>query len=79
MLAPPSRRVRVKVDGAGVSLDKQGGLFKIGDRVTHPSFGDGIIVACYPAKDDQEITVAFKKASAGIKRLISSTAQLKKI
>lgn len=78
LLAPPSRRVRVKIDSISISSDRQGGLFKIGDKVIHPSFGEGIIVACYPAKDDQEITIAFKKASSGIKRLISSSAQLKK-
>ena len=44
----------------------------------HPQFGEGIVVSCEPAKDDQLITVAFK-GGAGVKRLLLSFAPLEKL
>lgn len=44
----------------------------------HPQFGEGIVVSCEPAKDDQLITVAFK-GGAGVKRLLLSFAPLEKV
>ena len=52
--------------------------FKAGDKVTHGSFGEGIVVNCTPKPGDYEITVAFKGQS-GIKRLLNSFAKLEKI
>ena len=52
--------------------------FKAGDKVTHGSFGEGIVVNCTPKPGDYEITVAFKGQS-GIKRLLHSFAKLEKI
>lgn len=52
--------------------------FKAGDKVTHASFGDGIVVNCAPKPGDYEVTVAFKGQS-GIKRLLHSFAKLEKV
>jgi DNA helicase-2/ATP-dependent DNA helicase PcrA len=49
-----------------------------GDRVLHAKFGEGVVVSCVPAGDDQEVTVAFK-GGAGIKRLLLSLAPLEKV
>lgn len=52
--------------------------FMTGDKVSHPDFGAGIVLNCKEIKSDFEITVAFKN-KAGIKRLIASIANLKKV
>ena len=49
--------------------------FKAGDRVSHASFGQGIVVNCVPKPGDYEITVAFAGGS-GVKRLLNSFAKL---
>jgi DNA helicase-2/ATP-dependent DNA helicase PcrA len=49
-----------------------------GDHVRHTKFGDGIVVNCNPAGEDQEVTVAFK-GEAGLKRLLLSYAPLEKV
>ena len=49
-----------------------------GDKVNHPDFGSGIVMNCKEIRSDFEITIAFKDG-AGIKRLIASVANLKKI
>ena len=59
----------VKASGSG---------FMTGDKVNHPEFGAGIVMNCKQIRSDFEITVAFKEG-AGIKRLIASAANLKKI
>ena len=50
---------------------------KVGDHVRHPKFGHGIVMNCNPARDDQELTVAFEEA--GVKKLLASLAPLEKI
>jgi DNA helicase-2/ATP-dependent DNA helicase PcrA len=52
--------------------------FKAGDKVSHDSFGQGIIVSCNPASSDFEVTVAFLGES-GVKRLLHSFAKLDKV
>jgi DNA helicase-2/ATP-dependent DNA helicase PcrA len=54
---------------------KEGMAFRAGDRVRHQKFGDGIVVNCQKADDDQEVTVVFK-GDAGVKRLLLSFAPL---
>jgi DNA helicase-2/ATP-dependent DNA helicase PcrA len=49
--------------------------FRAGDKVTHATFGQGIVVNCLAKPGDYEITVAFKGQS-GIKRLLHSFAKL---
>jgi DNA helicase-2/ATP-dependent DNA helicase PcrA len=52
--------------------------FKAGDKVTHASFGKGIVVSCKPKPGDYEITVAFT-GDSGIKRLLHSFAKLERV
>tara|TARA_B100001540_G_C15218925_1_gene378607 strand:- start:99 stop:347 length:249 start_codon:yes stop_codon:yes gene_type:complete len=49
--------------------------FKAGDKVSHASFGEGIVVNCSERPGDFEITVAFV-GNVGIKRLLNSYAKL---
>ena len=48
--------------------------FKVSDRVRHPTFGEGQILAAKPTGNDQELTVMFR--SHGTKRLLASAARL---
>jgi DNA helicase-2/ATP-dependent DNA helicase PcrA len=48
-----------------------------GDHVEHSKFGKGVVVSCTPARDDQEVVVVFD--GAGIKKLLLSLAQLKRV
>lgn len=48
---------------------------RVGERVKHSKFGDGIVVSCTASGHDHEVTVAFKGAS-GIKKLLLSYAGL---
>ncbi len=50
--------------------------FKAGDRVQHPRFGDGIVIASKAMAGDEEVQVAFE--GKGVKNLIASLAGLKK-
>jgi DNA helicase-2/ATP-dependent DNA helicase PcrA len=52
--------------------------FNAGDKVTHATFGQGIVVNCTAKPSDYEVTVAFKGQS-GIKRLLASFAKLEKV
>ncbi len=62
----------------GVVTPSNAAPFKAGDKVTHQSFGKGIVVTCKPTGADFEITVAFAGAS-GIKRLLHSFAKLDRV
>jgi DNA helicase-2/ATP-dependent DNA helicase PcrA len=48
-----------------------------GDRVRHTSFGEGVVLKCIPAGDDQEVVVDFEEA--GQKKLLLSLAPLEKV
>ena len=50
--------------------------FKSGERVRHPTFGDGMVVSCTPSSGDYEMAIAF--ANGGVKRLLHSLARLEK-
>lgn len=50
---------------------------KVGDHVFHSKFGNGIVMNCLPAKEDQIVTVAFEES--GAKKLLLSLAHLEKI
>ena len=52
--------------------------FKVGDKVAHKIFGDGIIIECKALDQDQELQVAFKDG-IGIKKLLGSFAKLEEI
>ena len=49
-----------------------------GDRVRHPKFGEGIVVACQPRVGDQIVTVAFR-GDAGVKKLLLGSAPLERL
>lgn len=49
--------------------------FRMGQKVVHKKFGEGIVVACNPLKNDAEVTVAFPGA-IGVKKLVQSLAKL---
>ncbi len=51
--------------------------FRAGQRVQHATFGEGIVIESKLDRNDEEVTVAFKKA--GIKRLLASFANLQKL
>ena len=50
--------------------------FKVGDRVHHAQFGEGVVVSCQPVKDDAEAVIAF---NGTVKKLLLSLAQLEKM
>ena len=50
------------------------GQFSVGDRVRHPTFGEGIVMESKISGGDEEVTVVFERL--GIKRLLVSFANL---
>ncbi len=52
--------------------------FQVGQRVRHPKFGVGVVVACSPLKNDAEVTVAFPGV-IGVKKLVQNLAKLEAI
>jgi DNA helicase-2/ATP-dependent DNA helicase PcrA len=60
------RPARVRVPGQR--------LFRDGDRVRHPRFGDGIVVTSKLTRDDEEVTVAFREG--GVRTMLASLANL---
>ncbi len=49
--------------------------YKSGQKVLHPQFGEGTVIASLPTKDDEEVIVAFP--GKGVKKLLASFANLK--
>jgi len=58
---------------AGRSLTTR---YRAGDRVRHPSFGEGVVVSSAVRNDDEEVTVAFP--DKGVKKLMAAFAGLAK-
>ena len=52
--------------------------YKTGDKVSHGTFGEGIVMSCEASGSDLQVTVAFK-SDAGVKKLLASLAKLTKI
>ena len=52
-------------------------LFSAGDRVSHPAFGQGVVIASALKGGDEEVTVAFE--GRGIKKLLASYARMEKV
>ena len=48
--------------------------FRAGDKVRHPSLGEGVVVSSALRDDDEEVTVAFP--DKGVKKLMASFAKL---
>ena len=53
-------------------------MFKTGDKVSHATFGDGIVMSSVASGDDFQVTVAFKEGH-GVKSLLLSFAKLTKV
>ena len=53
-------------------------VFKTGDKVSHATFGEGLVVSYAGRGQDSEVTVAFS-GGAGVKRLMVSYAPLEKV
>jgi ATP-dependent DNA helicase UvrD/PcrA len=49
--------------------------FRAGQKVRHPSFGEGIVVSSATRADDEEVTVAFP--NKGVKKLMAAFADLR--
>jgi DNA helicase-2/ATP-dependent DNA helicase PcrA len=76
--APPPPRVgKVPSKGARPAPRPAAPGFTTGQRVRHPTFGEGVIVAVKESGADQELTVVF--LSHGIKKLLASFAKLEKV
>ncbi|MDX2065654.1 MAG: UvrD-helicase domain-containing protein [Fimbriimonadaceae bacterium] len=52
--------------------------FEAGQRVQHPKFGIGVVIACNPVREDVEVTVAFPGA-IGVKKLVQKLAKLQAV
>lgn len=51
--------------------------FRPGDKVTHGTFGEGVVVSAVQRDGDEEVTVAF--VGAGVKKLMQSFARLERV
>lgn len=51
--------------------------FRVGERVRHAKFGDGLVVSVHGSGDETQVSVAF--ANAGLKKLLLAYAKLEKI
>ena len=71
------RREREKFTEQGVDDLPEEMQFKAGQRVKHGSFGTGVVVNSRPVDGDLRVTVAFSEE--GVKVLMASMANLKKI
>ena len=59
------------------SAPKAEDAYRVGQRVRHHRFGEGVIMKAEPQPDDYMLTVVFP--SAGIKQLLASIAKLEKL
>jgi len=51
--------------------------FRVGQRVKHGKFGEGVVIESKPDGNDEEVTIAFAKS--GVKRVLASFANLEKL
>jgi DNA helicase-2/ATP-dependent DNA helicase PcrA len=77
---PPRTRVLSRGGEAGAPSDDDSGAaefgFRAGDKVTHGTFGAGVVVSALAKDGDEEVTVAF--AGIGVKKLLASFARLER-
>ncbi len=62
---------------SSVAAAPTGPRYRVGERVRHTRFGEGIVVEARNTGDDQELTVAFEEV--GLKRLLASLAPLERL
>ena len=79
------QNIKLNITSAAQVRDQQQGKtpsgptngLKVGDKVTHHKFGEGVVLEAKPSGTDQEVTVMFK--TSGTRRLLASMARLEKI
>ena len=71
--SPPSTRQESSRSGAAQPSSRQP-RFKLGQRVSHGVFGEGVVIKTELADDDEYVSVAFP--GLGIKKLMASFAKL---
>jgi DNA helicase-2/ATP-dependent DNA helicase PcrA len=71
-------RIAVSARDVAAAITAGDREFNAGERVRHPKFGEGIIVATRQNGGDQEVTVHFK-GDTGVKRLMVSYARLERL
>jgi DNA helicase-2/ATP-dependent DNA helicase PcrA len=76
LFAPMPKAKPIFKDTDAATAGKSGDI-KLGDKVRHASFGDGLVVATSGSGEDLEISVAFP--SQGVKKLLWRYAPLTKI
>ena len=75
----PSKKYPVRKTINKINISKKNEIiFNDGDKVRHPKFGDGIIISSKISGNDYKLTITFKN-DVGIKNLMASMANLKKI
>jgi len=78
--ASPAPRPGADVRNAAASPSPEAAsgetTFRSGDRVYHPTFGNGVVVSSRMTKGDEEVTVAFEQR--GVKKLALSFAPLQR-
>ena len=81
---PASARQRASTWSAGSKSTRRPTLddimeedtrYKSGQKVRHPQFGEGTVIASIPSRGDEEVIVAFP--GKGVKKLMASFANLK--
>ena len=72
-MSPRERRAALAARDR-VEETPQDPAYGAGDRVRHPKFGRGVVVACELVSGDQQVTVAFE--GQGVKKLLLSLAPL---
>jgi DNA helicase-2/ATP-dependent DNA helicase PcrA len=72
----PSRRQAAPRSSPHRTSRAESHQFNAGDQVTHPSFGDGVVIASKIVGTDEEVQVAFP--GIGVKRLVARYASLRK-
>ncbi len=66
---PAPGRNSFRLGDKGAPLQPAAAVFRPGDKVTHPVFGDGTVLNSKPSGGDEEVEVIFK---GGAKRLLGS-------
>lgn len=77
MEIPPELTVRVYPEGESFVTAAPPAEFRVGDKVHHPQFGEGVVITSSIRHGDLEVVVAFKEA--GLKKLLLSLTTLKKV
>ena len=72
-------QARVRMAAAAAVAAATPAPLRDGDHVRHPTFGEGMVLSCTSDAGDYVVTVAFKAADVGVKRLLHSLARLEKL